>query len=134
MVPITWEDLRYLALTVWGEARGEDRAGQRAVALVVLARVADPRWPDTVKDVVLQRWQFSCWNFQDPNRTKLEHVGLSDRSFRQCVESSLEAIGLAKDVGPGPANHYLSTAITPPEWAADMAVVATIGRHRFYAG
>ena len=54
-----------LAMTVYGEARGEPLAGQVAVAQVVLNRMADPRWPDTVCGVVTQPGQFS-FHWQAP--------------------------------------------------------------------
>jgi len=43
-----------LARLVWLEARGEGERGQQAVAEVVMNRVSDPRFPDTVNGVVFQ--------------------------------------------------------------------------------
>ena len=52
-------DRDLLAALIHAEARGESFEGQVAVATVVLNRVADPRWPDTVEAVVLQPGQFA---------------------------------------------------------------------------
>lgn len=51
--------VRELANVIYHEARGESRTGQAAVAYVVLNRVADKRFPNTVKEVIWQRNQFS---------------------------------------------------------------------------
>ena len=55
-----------LAMTVYYEARAEPVIGQYAVAEVVMNRVRDPRFPDTVCGVVKHRYpgqmcQFSFW-------------------------------------------------------------------------
>ena len=41
-----------LAQNIYFEARDQPTIGQRAVAEVVLNRVHDPRWPDTVCEVI----------------------------------------------------------------------------------
>ena len=47
--------LLLLSKIVTGEARGESYEGQVAVAAVVINRVKDPRFPNTIKDVVFER-------------------------------------------------------------------------------
>ncbi|MAD95733.1 MAG: hypothetical protein CMB99_00150 [Flavobacteriaceae bacterium] len=56
---MTETDVKELANIIYHEARGESRRGQIAVGHVVLNRVADPRYPNTVKGVAWQRFQFS---------------------------------------------------------------------------
>lgn len=48
-----------LARLIHAEARGESFTGQVAVAAVVMNRVRDPRWPNTVREVIHQRGQFA---------------------------------------------------------------------------
>ena len=48
------EEVRCLAENIYFEARSESTAGRMAVALVVLNRVEDKRFPDTVCGVVKQ--------------------------------------------------------------------------------
>ncbi len=48
------DELTWLACAIYFEARGESLEGQRKVALSVLARVYDRRWPNTVEKVVRQ--------------------------------------------------------------------------------
>ena len=62
VINITNEDLLLLSKLVTGEARGESYEGQIAVAAVVINRVKDPRFPDSIKDVIYQKNAFSVVN------------------------------------------------------------------------
>ena len=53
------EQLNLLSKLVAAEARGESYEGQVAVAAVVINRVKDPRFPNTIKDVIYQKNAFS---------------------------------------------------------------------------
>lgn len=53
------EEIMLLSKLVAGEARGESYEGQVAVAAVVINRVKDPRFPNTIKDVIYQKNAFS---------------------------------------------------------------------------
>jgi spore germination cell wall hydrolase CwlJ-like protein len=52
------EDMLWLALTVYHEARGESRSGKLAVASVVINRVDSSKWGGTIENVVRQPAQF----------------------------------------------------------------------------
>lgn len=58
------EDLLWLSRVVFAEAGCDWFPDwvQRDVASVVLNRVADPRYPDTIKDVIFDPGQYSCVN------------------------------------------------------------------------
>lgn len=51
-------DLRYLSAIVWAEAGNQDFAGQMAVAIVVVNRVENELFPDTIYGVISQNGQF----------------------------------------------------------------------------
>lgn len=53
-------DLWLLAKVICGEAQYCDRTEMEYVASVVLNRVADPRFPNTVTEVVYQPGQYGC--------------------------------------------------------------------------
>lgn len=58
----TLDELNLLAKIIWAEA-GSDwltDEHQRAVASVVINRVNDNRFPDTIKDVIYQEGQYGC--------------------------------------------------------------------------
>lgn len=59
VINITNEELLLLSKLVTGEARGESYEGQVAVAAVVISRVKDPRFPNSIKDVIYQKNAFS---------------------------------------------------------------------------
>ncbi len=59
-----------LADNLYHEARGESLAGIKAVASVVLNRVASKRWPNSICKVVYQRKQFSWANKPDARHPK----------------------------------------------------------------
>jgi N-acetylmuramoyl-L-alanine amidase len=123
-----------LARTLWGEARGEGILGMAAVAAVVMNRVRKPCWwGDSIISVCQARYQFSCWNDDDPNRVKLRRVDHADPLFAQAhTIASLAAAGWLADPTGG-ATHYHAVGINP-KWAAGHLPSITIGRHKFYAG
>lgn len=59
---ISSDDLLLLSKVVTSEARGESYEGQVAVAAVVINRVLDTRFPDTIADVIYQKNAFSVVN------------------------------------------------------------------------
>ena len=56
---VTLEEIELIALCVMAEAEGECEYGQRLVIDVILNRVDDPHFPDTVYDVIYQKNQFA---------------------------------------------------------------------------
>lgn len=134
-----------LALTIYGEARGEPLHGQAAVGCVVRNRTKDPRWPDTYKGVCLQPKQFSCWNPGfDANaqavRTMGERLvsgGNADPALRQCGWIAAGVIdGIILDATKG-ADHYMTEQLyrlATPKWARAMRETARIGSHVFLKG
>lgn len=56
---VSEEDIELLALLTMAEAEGESEEGQRLVIDVVLNRVDNPHFPDTIYEVVYQKNQFS---------------------------------------------------------------------------
>ncbi len=122
---------RCLAQAVWYEAASESEAGQRAVAQVVLNRVAHSNWPSSVCGVV----------YEGSNRaTGCQFSFTCDGSLRRKASGSswaraqrVAAAALAGDVyAPvGHATHY-HTLWVNPYWAGSLEPVGTIGAHRFY--
>lgn len=58
-----WDSLELLALVVEAEAGNQTLMGRRLVVDVILNRVDDPDWPDSIEAVITQPYQFSTyWN------------------------------------------------------------------------
>lgn len=129
-----------IALTLYGEGRGEPVEGRIAIACVIRNRKHSGRWGTTYESVVKAPYQFSCWNVADPNRLILQRVeGMPTQGGAVYAECQWLADGLLADVllpRVGTATHYYAMSIVahPPAWADTGRLVATIGRHRFYAG
>ena len=126
-----------LALNVYYEARSQSVVEQIAVAQVVINRVNDDRYPDTVCKVVKQgeknhdgsmkkdRYQFSwyCDGAPDkPYNKKSWELALS------VAKSVYE--GKTTDLTEG-ATHYHATSVNP-FWAKTLKKVTRIGKHIFY--
>lgn len=112
-----------MALNIYNEARGEPLHGQYAVAHVVMNRVRDERWPNTVCEVVYQHAQFS-WTFKRFSIKDSEALDL--------------AISIAEDVLNGDyespvecSDHYHNHTVNPL-WARNMRIEAVVGHHIFY--
>lgn len=73
------DDLELLAACVEAEAGNQGLDGKRMVADVILNRVEDPDWPNTIEGVITQKYQFSTyWN------GAMESVSISDETFEAC--------------------------------------------------
>lgn len=120
-----------LARTLWGEARGETKAGREAIALVILNRLKKPsRFGKSIEEVCLKPAQFSCWNDGDPNISKLKEVDKSNPIFAECVAIAENAVqGLLADSVIG-ADHYHTTGVSPT-WSHGKTPCITIGNHLF---
>ena len=124
--------LKCMTMAIYYEAASEADAGQRAVAQVVLNRVAHRSYPNSVCGVVFQGSE---------RRTGCQFSFTCDGSLRrtpsrvfwaraQAVARSALAGAVYRPVGL--ATHYHTTAIYP-YWAPSLHHLGTIGAHRFYA-
>lgn len=83
-----YDALEELAICVEAEAGNQDLQGKRMVAAVILNRVDDKDWPDTIPEVIEQPYQFaSYWNGAMDRVTEP-----SEETFR-AVQMTLEERG-----------------------------------------
>jgi len=122
-----------LALNVYYEARGSNLADKAAVADVVLNRVNDSRYPNTICDVVHDGYKKGKKNCQ----FSWYCDGKSDNPQDQdrWAEAQMIAWGIIKfdkyrGITEG-ATHYHATYVSP-RWAKTLQLVGRIGAHRFY--
>jgi hypothetical protein len=108
------------------EARGEGAVGMRAVAHVILERKESKGWPNTIRDVIEQRKQFSY--LQDKHKQKSPTSEDFDIAYKEAYDAYF---GLSENPVPG-AKWYHSVNIRPPKWTKDLEVVKIIGNHVFY--
>lgn len=120
-----------LAQTVYYEAASESAQGQRAVAQVVLNRVRDPNYPNSVCGVVYQGSE---------RKTGCQFTYTCDGSLARrpdpflYARARMVAVGaLAGAVEPsvGLATHYHTRQVVP-YWRTDLVKLRTVGAHIFY--
>jgi N-acetylmuramoyl-L-alanine amidase len=134
---VTEADLMILARTIYGEARGElnkivgGMQSLHAVAWVVKNRAVQKRFGQSITNVCLQPWQFSCWNHNDPNRNKLLNATFDDKVLQTCFFAATNVVfGNMADCTQG-ADHYHGAQVTP-YWAKNAAPTTKIANHIFY--
>ena len=114
--------LACLAFAIYFEARGESIDGKLAIVDVILERVIDKRWPDTICGVVKQKEQFSFYS---------SNLIIND------ITAYKEAVTIANHVLHGyvpaivDANHYHTLDVSP-KWARNKRAIMIIGNHKFY--
>lgn len=124
--------LQCLTAAIYYEAASEPDAGQRAVAQVVLNRVAHPAYPSTVCGVVYQgserstgcQFSFTC----DGSLARRP----SPMFWRRAEEVARQALAGYVYAPAGLATHYHTVQVSP-YWAPSLHYLGTIGLHRFYS-
>lgn len=123
--------LRCLTQAVYYEAALEPRAGQEAVAQVVLNRVRDPNFPNSVCGVVFQgaeritgcQFSFTCDGALAQGPVDWAWKRAEDVARRALEGHVAEAVGTA--------THYHADYVYP-WWAPSLAKLNQIGAHIFY--
>jgi spore germination cell wall hydrolase CwlJ-like protein len=121
-----------LARAIYFEARSESELGQIAVAKVVLNRVKDPSYPNTICGVVYQgsgrrnscQFSFACDGLPDDVK--------SASAWSKAKRLAKKTIaGDAKVAALTTATNYHADYVKP-KWAKSMKRLVKIGRHIFY--
>ncbi len=121
-----------LAEGIYFEARGESMEGQAAVGQVILNRVRNPTYPNSICGVVYQNrtWRNRCqFSFAcDGTRPRVR-----SRHHYEVAQDIGMAVTAGKIFIPevGSATHYHATYVSP-RWARTMDRVQRIGLHIFY--
>lgn len=122
---------RCLSLAIYYEAALEPRDGQEAVAQVILNRVRDPNFPNSVCGVVFQgaelttscQFSFTC----DGSMRR----GVQQSAWRRARAIAGEALSGYVMGEVGNATHFHTTGVAPG-WRSNMIRVAQVGTHLFY--
>lgn len=112
-------DVELLSRVIHGEARGESFEGQVAVGAVVLNRMKDPRFPDTIRGVIYQAGAFTAV------ADKQIQLSPNDQSYK-AAEAAL--------AGQDPTNgalFYFNPRTAKDDWIKSRSVVKRIGNHTF---
>jgi spore germination cell wall hydrolase CwlJ-like protein len=121
-----------LSAGVYFEARGEPVRGQAAVAQVILNRVRNPTYPNSICGVVYQNkdWRNRCQFSFACDRIKDR---VSDPKRWRTAEMVSRSVTEGRIWLPevGSSTHYHATYVNP-RWASSMKKVSKIGLHIFY--
>ncbi len=127
----TAAEQKCLAEAVYYEARSETRSGQKAVAEVVLNRVASKHFPSTICGVVYEgserstgcQFSFTCDGSMD--------IAPKGKSWTR--SNDVATLVMTGGVTPftNRATHYHTTAIKP-KWSDNLRMTKRVGSHVFY--
>ena len=114
-------DVQLLARAINGEARGEPYEGQVAVGAVILNRVKDSRFPNTIAGVIYQSGAFTA---------------VADGQINVPIEEGATVVKAARDALNGwdpteGAVYYFNPNTATNKWIWSRPLIKTIGKHRF---
>lgn len=129
IVDISEEDYENLLKIVEAEAGGEDRTGKLLVANVVINRVLDESFPDTVTEVIYQR-EKGVSQFSPTRDGRMDSVTVSEETI-EVVNSALSG----EDVSMG-ALYFVSHKGAQPDkmkwFDLHLTKLFVHGGHEFY--
>jgi spore germination cell wall hydrolase CwlJ-like protein len=127
-----------MALNIYYEARGSNLADRAATADVVINRVLDTRYPNTICEVVKQgrqhpsgammrnKCQFSWYCDGKHDRPQNEDLWIDAQMLAYQMVHEDKYRGITEG-----ATHYHATYVKP-HWASTLQLVGRIGAHIFY--
>jgi N-acetylmuramoyl-L-alanine amidase len=138
------EHIQCLAVNMYHEARNQGTAGRLAVSAVVMNRVNDRRFPNSVCEVVLQSQMKKSWKtgLPVPIKNKCQFSWYCDGKSDEVKDkkSYKKILDFARlmmhndirfvDITDG-ATHYHADYVSP-SWAKTKTRTTEIGDHIFY--
>ena len=114
-------DIQLMARAINGEARGEPYEGQVAVGAVILNRVKDSRFPNSISGVIYQSGAFTA---------------VSDGQINVAISEDSTVYKAAQDAmngwdPTGGCVYYFNPSTATNKWIWSRPLIKTIGKHRF---
>ena len=114
-------DIQLMARAINGEARGEPYEGQVAVGAVILNRVKDSRFPNSISGVIYEPGAFTA---------------VSDGQINAALSEGSTVYKAAQDAlngwdPTGGCVYYFNPATATNKWIWSRPLVKSIGKHRF---
>lgn len=113
------EETYLLAQIITAEAKGESYEGMIAVGNVVMNRVKHSEFPDTIREVIFQKGQFS----------PVSNGSIYNIPTDKAVEAAVAVIDGESVVGD--ALYFYNPKIATNRWIFSRKTIKTIGNHRF---
>jgi len=112
-------NLDLMARVIYGEARGEPYEGMVAVGAVILNRVADSRFPNTIPGVIYQAGAFDVVSDGQINLTPNDTAYKAARDALNGWDPTYGCI------------YYFNPATATSKWIWSRPIVVKIGKHNF---
>jgi len=114
-------DIQLMARAINGEARGEPYEGQVAVGAVILNRVKNSQFPNSIAGVIYQAGAFTA---------------VADGQINAPISEGSTVYKAAQDAmngwdPTGGCIYYFNPATATNKWIWSRPLVKTIGKHRF---
>lgn len=112
-------DVYLLAKTIYAEGRGEPYVGQVAIGAVIMNRIRNSAFPNTVSGVVYQKGAFTAVDDGQINLTPNETA----------MKAAKDAISGWDPTGG--ALYYYNPAVATSAWIFERETITVIGKHVF---
>lgn len=114
-------DIQLMARAINGKAEGEPYEGQVAVGAVILNRVKDSRFPNSISGVIYQPGAFTA---------------VSDGQINASISEGSTVYKAAQDAmngwdPTGGCVYYFNPSTATNKWIWSRPLIKTIGKHRF---
>ena len=114
-------DIQLMARAINGEARGEPYEGQVAVGAVILNRVKDSKFPNTIAGVIYEPGAFTA---------------VADGQINVPISEGSTVVKAARDAingwdPTGGAIYYYNPATATNKWIWSRTTIKVIGKHKF---
>lgn len=113
------KDINLLAHIIHGEARGEPYVGQVAVAAVIMNRIRDGKFPNTIAGVIYQPGAFDAVK---DGQINLEPDNSAYKAARDAMSGWDPTYGCI---------YYYNPATATSNWIWTRPIVLKIGKHNF---
>jgi N-acetylmuramoyl-L-alanine amidase len=109
-----------LAQIITAEAKGEPYNGKLAVGNVIMNRVNDENFPDTIKGVIFQKGQFQ----------PVSNGSVYNSPSEKALQAAKEVLNGVRIVG-NQALYFYNPNTSTSDWIFSRTTIMDIGNHRF---
>jgi len=117
---INQDSVYLLAQLITAEAKGEPYSGKIAVGNVVINRVNSSNFPNTIKNVIFQKGQFS----------PVTNGSIHNEPTESAMKAAKEVVNGERVVSSN-ALYFYNPSTAKSKWIFSRTTLATIGNHRF---
>lgn len=118
-VHLTAQEVEWLAQMIYAEARGEPYLGQVAVGAVIINRMLNPEFPNTLRGVLFQRNAFQ----------PIQNGSFYQKPNESARRAALEALNGHDPTGG--ALYFFNPRLSNDRFMHSRPAKVTIGSHRF---